>query len=298
MPKRVTETPPEALRRLEFTVMRKLDGFLFGDYRGLFYGPSLDLAEVREYQPGDEVRRLDWNVTARTGKLHVREYREERELTAWIIVDDAPSMRFGTRLLRKDELAADFAGLSALVITRHGDKIGVFTPGGGPVVPPGSGRARATRVVEALGRLAPTPGATLTFGLERFERTCRRRSLVFVVSDFLDAGRAGAPPAWVAPLNRLAIRHEVVAVRVSDVAERVLPAVGMVRFRDPGGQELELNTSDAAIRAAHGRLVAERDAALTAILRGARVPLLELRTDADLTSALLAFSARRKAARA
>lgn len=139
------EPPAQLLRRLEFRVVRRLDGFLFGDYRGLFYGPSLDLAEVREYQPGDEVRRIDWNVTARSGRLHVRQYREERELTAWLVIDTSPSMNFGTRRVLKRELAREFAGVASLVITRHGDKIGAITfgPGSGMAPPRGGGPRRS-----------------------------------------------------------------------------------------------------------------------------------------------------------
>ncbi|MGH7419262.1 MAG: DUF58 domain-containing protein, partial [Candidatus Rokuibacteriota bacterium] len=126
------ETPERLLRRLEFSVIRRLDGFLFGDYRGLFYGPSLDLAEVREYQPGDEIRRIDWNVTARMNRLFVRQYLEEREITAWLLVDLSPSMAFGTRRRLKRELAVEFAGVASYVLARHGDKVGVITfPGRG-----------------------------------------------------------------------------------------------------------------------------------------------------------------------
>jgi len=110
------DTPESVLRRLEFKVVRRLDGLLFGDYTGVFYGPSLDLAEVREYQPGDEVRRIDWNVTARMHRLFVRQYLEERELTAWLLVDLSPSMAFGTRRQLKRETAAEFAGVASYIV--------------------------------------------------------------------------------------------------------------------------------------------------------------------------------------
>lgn len=325
------ELPVHLLRRLEFKVLKRLDGFLFGDYRGLFYGPSLDLAEVREYQPGDEVRRIDWNVTARSGKLHVRQYREERELTAWLVIDRSSSMDFGTRRMLKRDLAREFAGLSALVVTRRGDKVGALTFGGpvaagtpgsasgltatgpaGPgsrMAPPRTGRGQALAVVGLLSgadapaappNQAPAPGhkpADLEAALTSVERTLRRRSLVFVVSDFLDLPDQGGR-GWSGALGRLSQRHDVVAVRVSDPAERRLPDVGGLRMRDPeSGEELWLDTSDPRVREAHARLVGERDAALRHALRAARVDLLDLDTAADPVGPLLRFAAARRGRR-
>jgi len=299
---RPPELPAQLLRRLEFKVVRRLDGFLFGDYRGLFYGPSLDLAEVREYQPGDEVRRIDWNVTARSGRLHVRQYREERELTAWLLVDTSASMGFGTRRTLKRDLAREFAGVAALVITRHGDRVGAvaFGPRAG-TLPPRGGRAQALAVLRLLsGAAAPaaTPGgASLEAALEALERTLRRRSLVFVVSDFLELATPG-PGGWAGALGRLAQRHDVVAVRVSDPAERALPDVGGLRLRDPeSGQELWLDTSDPAVRAAHARLVGERDTALRRALRSAGADLLDLGTEQGPVGPLLRFAAARRGRR-
>lgn len=305
------EVPAQLLRRLEFRVVRRLDGFLFGDYRGLFYGPSLDLAEVREYQPGDEVRRIDWNVTARSGRLHVRQYREERELTAWLIVDTSASMSFGTRRALKRDLAREFAGVASLVITRHGDKIGAVTfgPSSG-MVPPRSGRAQALAVMTLLSRGpspvqaqppgTQTPGTRtpdLASALNAVERTLRRRSLLFVVSDFLELATPGAD-GWAGALGRLSQRHDVVAVRVSDPAERSLPDVGGLRLRDPEtGGELWLDTSDPGVRAAHARLVGERDEALRRTLRTAGVDLLDLGTERDPVGPLLRFAAARRGRR-
>ncbi|WP_102126927.1 DUF58 domain-containing protein [Deinococcus planocerae] len=296
------EPPAQLLRRLEFRVVRRLDGFLFGDYRGLFYGPSLDLAEVREYQPGDEVRRIDWNVTARSGRLHVRQYREERELTAWLVIDTSPSMNFGTRRVLKRELAREFAGVASLVITRHGDKIGAITfgPGSG-MAPPRGGRAQALAVMNLLSKgspdAAPGPATDLATALTAVERTLRRRALVFVVSDFLETAQRGAG-GWAGALGRLAQRHDVVAVRVSDPAERALPDVGGLRMRDPEtGEELWLDTSDPGVRAAHARLVGERDQALKRALQSAQVDLLDLGTERDPVGPLLRFAAVRRGRR-
>lgn len=319
------ELPDALLRRLEFKVLKRLDGFFFGDYSGAFYGPSLDLAEVREYQPGDEVRRIDWNVTARSGGvLHVRQYREEREITAWVILDGASSMHFGTRRLTKYQLGLEFAAVAARIVTRHGDKIGAIgsSPTGLKLVTAGSGRGQALRIISELSnvaRVAPpsssaaplSPKASsraasgavsvngaesnssdLNTALERVAKSLRRRGLVFVISDFMRG------TDWVESLSRLALRHDVVAVRVSDLAERELPKVGGVRFRDPSsGLEQWVDTGDKAVRVQHAKIVAERDARITGALKRAGVDSFELRTEADVVQPILKFALKRKARR-
>jgi uncharacterized protein (DUF58 family) len=319
---RPRELPQELLRRLEFTVVRKLDGFFFGDYTGLFYGPSLDLAEVREYQPGDEVRRMDWNVTARTGKLHVRQYREEREITAWVVVDLSRSMNFGTRKKLKRDLALEFAGVAASIVTRHGDKIGTVgvNETGIKLVRPASGRNQALNVLQSLANMpssvagSSTNGETsLVHALSSLEKLLRRRALVFVISDFIDGTSQpiskpnqnpvitklkGNDPAWAEPLGRLASRHDVIAVRVSDPAERELPNVGGLRLRDPeSGREVWVDTSDTRVRAAHANLVKTRDISINRAFRGARIDALELSTKDELLEPLLKFTLRRKGRR-
>jgi uncharacterized protein (DUF58 family) len=289
------------LRRLEFKILKRLDGFFFGDYSGVFYGPSLDLAEVREYQPGDEVRRIDWNVTARSGGvLHVRQYREEREITAWVVLDGSPSMHFGTRRLTKYQLGLEFAAVAARIVTRHGDKIGAIgtTPMGLKVVTAGSGRGQALRIINDLGApqtSSDTPSSqphALSDALERVAKSLRRRGLVFVISDFLRG------TDWVDALKRLEVRHDVVAVRVSDIAERELPKVGGVRFRDPvTGMERWVDTSDKNVRAQHAKVVAERDARVNLALRRAGVDGFELHTEGDVVQPILKFAMKRKARR-
>lgn len=305
----------ELLRRIEFKVLRRLDGFLFGDVTGVFYGPSLDLAEVREYQPGDEVRRIDWNVTARTGKIHVRQYREEREIRAWLLVDRSPSMSFGTRRGLKSQVARDFAVTAASVLTRQGNKVGclAFGSGGARMLRPASGRQQVLRVLESLGdRPGGRPPATraaaagdaghdsLAAALGRLSRTIRGRSLVLLVSDFLTSGEVdpSRDPAWAHQLGRLAARHDVIAVRVSDPAEHRLPDVGDLRVRDPEtGQELWIDTGDPQVQRAHAHLVETRERTLTRSLRSSGADLLQLSTDHDLVRPLLAFVRRRKARR-
>ncbi len=290
--------PEQLLRKLEFTVLKRLDGFLFGEYTGVFYGPSLDLAEVRPYQPGDEVRRIDWNVTARSGELHVRQYREEREITAWIIVDANPSMHFGTRRLTKYQLALEFAALAARICTRHGDKVGALAVSatGIKLIPAGSGRQQALRIVDELTKLENQTAATHTnlgTALEQVAKTLRRRGLVFVISDFLE------PPAlWEKNLSRLGIKHDLIAVRTIDPVERELPKVGGARFRDPvSGQETWVDTSDKAVQAAHQQMVLERENRIQKSFRRATVDHLELITANGILNPLLKFAIRRKGRR-
>jgi uncharacterized protein (DUF58 family) len=287
------DTPERLLQRLQFTIVRHLDGYLFGDYRGVFYGPSLDLAEVREYQPGDEVRRIDWNVTARMNRLYVRQYLEERELTAWLLVDLSPSMAFGTRRRLKRELAVDFAGVAAYVITRHGDKVGAMAfPGAGiPIVPPRTGRRHTLRLLHTLqqtdgaGRGPTDLAATLRSAAEMF----KRRHLVFVISDFI------APAGWEGPLRELGQRHDVVAVWIRDPAEEALPDVGMVPVRDPEtGAHCWVDTSDSRVRAAFSALVEARRTRIVDAFRHGRVDYLELSTAESLVDPLVRFVLRRR----
>ncbi len=293
------ELPEALLRRLELKVIKRLDGFLFGDYSGIFYGPSLDLAEIREYQPGDEVRRMDWNVTARSGKLHVRQYREEREITAWMVADLSKSMTFGTRRVLKRDLALEFAGVLSSIITRHGDKIGCLgvNEAGIKFVPPRTGRAQTLNILHQLSNLeqnvAPGNFSNLEAALERVERTLKRRALLFVVSDFMDTNSN-----WAEPLGRLAQRHDVIAVRISDPAEIELPNVGGVRFRDPeSGSEVWVDTSNPNVRLAHAKMVLNRNERVARAFRGARVDALELSTHTEVIAPIMKFTLKRRGRR-
>lgn len=280
------ETPEQILRRLEFRIVRRLDGFLFGDYTGVFYGPSLDLAEVREYVPGDEVRRIDWNVTARTARLHVRQYLEEKELTAWLAVDLSPSMAFGTRRMLKRDLAAEFCGAASYIITRHGDKVGALLFPERTLVPPRTGRRHVLRLLHAIQR-APVRGVgrtDLAGAIGSFHRMLRRRSLVFIVSDFL------APEGWEGPLRQLGERHDVIAVWITDPAERELPDVGVLTLEDPEtGEQVRVDTSDPQVRRTYRELVRAREDRIARAFRSARVDVLPLSTHTSIVEPLVRF---------
>src|SRR5215204_4351878 len=185
----------QVLQRVDFTVVRRLDGLLQGEYRSLFYGHGLDLAEVREYQPQDDVRYMDWNVTARMDHPHVRQYHEDREITAWLLLDLSESVNFGTAQMAKRDVVVDYAAAMARLLTRRGNRVGAVLYSGGvdAVLPAGGGRRQALALAHMLTRQAQTahPGVTdLTAVLDRAAQTIRRRSLVFVVSDFI------AQPGW------------------------------------------------------------------------------------------------------
>lgn len=285
------------LQRLEWSVIRRLDGLLQGDYRTLMRGGGIDLADLREYQPHDDVRHIDWNVTARLAVPHVRVFSEDREMTAWFLLDLSPSVDFGPPGQAKRDVLAGFVAVLARLLTRHGNRVGAVLHGGGDaaaapdaVLPP---RASRRHVLHLLHQLLPRDGATPpappgATELHRLLRTAqgvlRRRASVFVVSDFLSA------PGWEKPLAQLAQRHDVVAVRLLDPLELELPDVGLVLLRDPEtGEQLHVDTRDTAFRHRYARLAAQREAQLRDSLMRAGADTLELATDDDLLDALVRF---------
>ena len=295
------------LRALEWKVIRRLDGLLQGDYRTLVRGSGLDLSDLREYQPHDDVRHIDWNVTARLATPHVRVFTEDREMSAWFLLDLSPSVGFGPEGHAKRDLLTGFVAVLARLLTRHGNRVGAVLYGastpsaerGQPsprtvdaVLPPRSSRAHVLHLVHRLIAPAPAPrtGAAGGSGTELHRLLhaalshLRRRSTVFVVSDFISA------PGWDKPLAQLAQRHDVVAVRLLDPLELELPDVGLVTLCDAEtGEQLQVDTHDAAFRHRFSRLAAEREAALRESLARAGADTLELSTDDDLLDALLRF---------
>ncbi|MDZ4075830.1 MAG: DUF58 domain-containing protein [Hylemonella sp.] len=291
-----SESAEQALRRLEWTVLRRLDGLLQGDYRSLLRGAGLDLADLREYQPGDDVRHIDWNVTARLQVPHVRVYTEDREMSAWFLLDLSPSVDFGSGERAKREVLADFVAVLARLLTRHGNRVGAVLYNGGiqAVLPPGSGRRHVLQLIQALQAPAAQdnnyPGVTrLQDLLQHSAALMRRRSTVFVLSDFISEG------GWEQPLARLALRHEVLAVRLYDPLEQELPDLGLLPMRDAEtGEQLLVDTHDPGFRARFAQLAAQREEALRQTLSRAGVDTLELATDDELVSTLLRFAELRR----
>ena len=282
------------LRRLEWTVIRRLDGLLQGDYRTLMRGAGLDLADLREYQHQDDVRHIDWNVTARTGVPHVRVFTEDREMAAWFLLDLSPSVDFGSGEQRKRNVSGDFVAVMARMLTRHGNRVGAMLYGSGvdTVIPTRGGRRHVLHLLQAI-RTRPAgqeAGTTqLRALLESAASLIRRRSTVFVVSDFI------SEPGWERSLGLLAQRHEVVAVRLLDPLELQLPDLGLLTLRDAEtGEQVLVDTHDPSFRKRFARIAAQREAELREALVRAGVDALELSTDADLVDAMVRFVEMRK----
>lgn len=283
-----------ALRRLEWTVLRRLDGLLHGDYKTLFRGFGLDLADLREYQYHDDVRHIDWNVTARLQTPYVREYNEDRDVTAWFLLDVSPSVDFGSGDVRKRSVSVDFVTVLARILTRHGNRVGAALYGEtmDTVVPPASGRRHVLHILHRMLHRPPPSRATQT-NLHDFLRAAypllARRSLVFVVSDFFSA----AP--WAASLAQLAQRHEVIAVRLYDPLEHELPDLGLLTMEDAEtGEQIFVDTHDRGFRRRFTEAAEEREARLRAGFRDAGVDVLELATNDDLADAIMRFADLRK----
>ena len=293
-----TSRPEAILRRVEWTVIRRLDGLLQGEYRTLFRGHGLDLADIREYEPGDDVRYIDWNVSARMDTPYVRQYLEDREVTAHFLLDLSPSVDFGTtETLKRDQLM-DFVAVIARLLTRHGNKIGAVLYAGKveKTIPAKSGRLQVLRIlndVQNLPRLQSAPYTSVSDLIEHALRTFKRRSVIFVVSDFFTA------PGWERPLGMLSRRHEVVAVRLEDPRERELPDIGLVAMNDAEtGESVYVDTHDGRFRKRFEAVVQKREAELSAAFRRAGVDVLTLSTEGDLVGAILRFAMLRKQRRA
>jgi uncharacterized protein (DUF58 family) len=282
------------LQRLEWTVLRRLDGLLQGDFRTLMRGTGMDLADLREYQHHDDVRHIDWNVTARLQQPHVRVYTEDREMSAWFLLDLSPSVDFGSGELRKRQVSSELVAVLSRMLTRHGNRVGAMLYGAGvdTVLPARGGRQQVLQLLDALQNRPATDGAVSTRLHELLQsagHTLKRRSTVFVVSDFI------SEPGWEKPLGQLAQRHEVVAVRLLDPMELALPDLGMILFRDAEtGEQVLVDTHDKGFRQRFARIAAEREAALRQALGRAGVDTLELSTDSDLVDALMRFTDMRK----
>lgn len=286
------------LRRLEWTVLRRLDGLLQGHYKTLMRGSGLDLADLREYQLHDDVRHIDWNVTARLQQPHVRVFTEDREMAAWFLLDLSPSVDFGSGEQRKSDVLLQFTAVLARLIAGQGNRVGAMVYGSRgrarveAMLPARGGRNHVLRIMQMLmpraGAKEPVPEAEAATRLGDLLRsavfTVRQRSTVFVVSDFI------TQPGWEKPLGELARRHDVVAVRLVDPLELDLPDLGLIPIRDAEtGEQIVVDTHDKGFRQRFARIAAQREAQLRESLARAGVDTLELATDEDLADAVLRF---------
>jgi uncharacterized protein (DUF58 family) len=262
-----------------------------GEYSSTFRGRGVEFAEVREYQPGDDVRSIDWNVTARLGSAYVKRFMEERELAVTFAVDFSASKRFGSRRRTKGDLATEVCAVLALAAARNNDRVGAlfFTDRVERMVPARKGRRQVLRIISELLSFEPAgTGTDLGVALEYLESVARRRSVVFVVSDFLTAG-------YDAALTRLAQRHDVIAVQVTDPRERELPDAGVVTLKDPeSGAWRHLDTGMPVVREEFRRQVGEFDRSLERRLRERGVDLIRLETDRSYAEPLIGFFRRRE----
>lgn len=363
-PRRAAATPPgeaeRLLRRLDFTVVRRLDGMRQGDHRNLAFGAGLDLAELREYVPGDDVRALDWNVSARMGQPYVRTFHEDRDVTAWIILDLSESASFGSTQQSKQELLLDVAGTLARLLTSRGDRVGALLYAGSPVlstrlredywlsralrrqsgrrpavmVNAGGGRQHVLqllqRAMDVAGRArgrrtqmpdGQVPGSDLQLLLRQAFGVTGQRTLMFVVSDFLDtydpaltkeprqnqapterfSGAAVAPVDsqkavhWVRALATLTRRHEVIGVWVRDPREEALPDVGVVMMEDAEtGEQMAVDTSQPALREAYARQAVQRAQRMERAFARHGAALWAITTDEPLVTALVRFLEQRR----
>ncbi len=316
-------TPERILQRLDWQVIRRLDGLLQGDYRSLFYGFGVDFADLREYQPEDDIRYIDWNVTARMNSPYVRQYVEDREIAGWFLLDLSPSVDFGSVQSLKRTMLIDFVATLARLLTRHGNRVGaVFYSGqydGGHserrkidrgqkinkkngnnqprprierTIPAHSGRNHVLRLVNELLKQPPVPRAPFTDLAPMLEgglHAIKRRSLIFIISDFI------CSPGWERPLNLLNQRHEVLAVRLWDPREVQLPDIGPIIMEDAEtGEQLYVDTHDRRFRQRFEEAAQQREAHLKQIFKHAGVDMLSLATDEDLVGAIVRFALSRK----
>ena len=281
--------PPEVLRQVKLIELRTrglVNSLFTGEYRSVFKGQGMEFAEVREYTPGDEVRTIDWNVTARMRRPFVKRYIEERELTVMLAVDLSGSERFGTRSRFKSEIAVELAAVLAMSAVRNNDRVGVvlFTDRVEHVVPPRKGRRHALRVLRDLLGFEPTGRGTDVGGaLDYLTRLLPHHTIVFVISDFQSENVER-------PLKRLAQQHDVVAVTIDDPSERVLPDIGLARFVDPeSGATVDVDTSDPAVRAHFADVVGGEEGARRQLLRRLAIDEVAVSTGEGYIEPLMRF---------
>jgi len=288
------------LGKLQLLVTRKLDGLLQGDYLGLLPGPGSEPGESREYRPGDDVRRMDWPVTARTTVPHVRQTVADRELETWLAVDLSASLDFGTAKYLKRELAIAAAAAMAYLTVRGGNRIGAVVGTGGPGptgttvrLPARPGRKEAQGLLKAIATTPVRPGrADLGALIDMLNRPPRRRGVAVVISDFL------APPeTWERPVRKLGVRHDVLAVEIVDPRELELPDIGVITLVDPETGVVHEVQTDRRLRARYAAAASAQRGAVAAALRGAGAAHLRLRTDSDWLLDMVRFVAAQRHAR-
>ncbi len=285
--------PPELLRALQLDIARRLSALLAGDFRSAHHGPGTELAQVRPYVPGDDVRLMEWNVTARTGEPHVRVQLAERVLVTWLVLDTSPSMQFGTGERRKADVAAGVALGLGYIATRRGNRLGIVTFGDSSpqTVPPTQGRRGLLGLLGTLGREPEAAAGATSIGgaLGRVGAIARQRGIVALVSDFR------GPLDWRAPLLRVLDRHDVLAIEIRDPREQELPDVGELWLVDPEtGRQVRVDTGSASLRERFAIAAAEERSGVARVLSALGVPHVVLSTSGDWLRPFAAFLGGRR----
>jgi len=274
------------VKLLELRTRGLVNSLFTGEYRSVFKGQGMEFAEVREYQPGDEVRSIDWNVTARMQRPYVKRYIEERELTVMLAVDVSGSERFGTRRRFKSEVASELTAVLAMSAIRNNDRVGnlMFTDRIEHVVPPRKGRRHALRLIRDILAFEPQGrGTDIGAATEYLNKMLPHKAIIFLVSDFLGENVER-------PLKLLAQRHDVVAVTLEDPSERILPDIGLVRLVDPEtGQALDIDTSDPKVRSRFDTMVSTEGDKRRHLLRRLAIDEIPVNTDQGIMEPLLRF---------
>jgi uncharacterized protein (DUF58 family) len=295
--RRTQRSPERILKRLDWHVIRRLDGILQGDYRSLFYGEGLDFADLREYQAGDDIRNIDWNVTARMNAPYVRQYVEDREITAWFLLDFSPSMHFGVLERDKEAVLVDFVATLARLLTRNGNRVGALFYNNRVelTIPPRTGRTQVLRLINDMLKREPAQAGAITDLsplLNSALNTIKRRSLVFLISDFICA------PGWERPIHLLGRHHDLVPIRLWDRREVELPEIGIVLVEDSEtGEQLYVDTQNKKYRQRFYAAAQRREDELIHTFKQAGVNALSLSTEEDLVRAILRFAELRKRSR-
>ena len=285
-----------ALRRLELPVLRRLEGLLQGDYKSPSRGDGLDLADLRDYQFHDDVRRIDWNATARLGTPYVRDYIEDREIPVWFLLDMSPSMMFEGVSISKHSVLMEFTTLMCRLMLSRGNRAGamIFSAHVDQIIPARGGRRQLLQILNSVAGHRPNQkkgqnATDLKQVLKDAAAAIRRRSLVFMVSDFI------SPPDWEKDLTALAMRHDVIAVRLTDLLETRMPDLGLMTFQDAeSGEQLFVDTHDRNFQSRFAQAADARERALQATFEKSGVDVVELATEDDVMDALVRFAALRK----
>jgi len=290
----ITPTPERILQRLDWKVIRRLDGLLQGEYRTLFFGTGIDFTDLREYQPQDDIRHIDWNVTARLNSPYVRQYVEDREITAWFLLDLSPSMGFGPEQRSKQMVLIDFVATMARLLTRNGNRVGaiLFNNRVDKIIPPLGGRNQVLRIIRDLLNQPSKEGGTTTdlnLLVHAALNTIKRHSFIFLISDFF------SQPGWERPLSLLNRRNELLAIRMWDPREVKIPNAGFIVVEDAeSGEQLYVDTGDPEFHRRFHQIHSLREKALQENLRQVGISMFSFSTEEDLVRAIVRMAALRK----